>query len=69
MPKPEGLLSGVAGPRHGTGKRERKLLERSATAGDSPVREAVFQPMGIPSKAGHVKPRLNPEGPPSKAKY
>jgi hypothetical protein len=25
--------------------------------------------VGLPSTAGHVKPGMNPEGPPSKAKY
>ena len=48
---------------------ERKRLERRATAGDSPFREALLFPAGLPSRAGHVKPRLNPEGPPSKAEY
>ena len=46
-----------------------KPLGSGARAGDSPVHmtpRAVFR---RPSRAGHVKPRLNPEGPPSKAKY
>jgi hypothetical protein len=48
---------------------ERKLLERSAVEGESPVCEEVWLPVGIPSKTEHVKPRLNPERPLSKAKY
>ena len=44
-------------------------LESGAVAGDSPLSEAPFPPTGIPSRTGHVKPRLNPEGPPSKAEY
>ena len=44
-------------------------LESPAAQGESPVTENPTQPSGIPSKAGHVKPCLNPGGPPSKAKY
>ena len=44
-------------------------LESPTIAGDSPVSETLKKPRGIPSKAGHVKPCLNPGGPPPKAKY
>ena len=54
---------------HGGDGGEGKHLERRATAGVSPFPEAPVPPAGIPSRAGHVKPRLNPEGPPSKAEY
>jgi hypothetical protein len=45
------------------------VLERPAIAGNSPVSEIPISPRRILSTAGHVKPRRNPEGPPSKAKY
>ena len=48
------------------------LVERSgrpAIAGDSPVGERDGTSGGIPSTAGHEKPRGNPGGPSSKAKY
>ncbi len=44
-------------------------MERRAIEGDSPVREILKGPRGIPSTAGHVKPGGNLGGPPSKAKY
>lgn len=44
-------------------------LESSAIAGDSPLTENPTEPTGIPIRAEHVKLRLNPGGPPSKAKY
>ena len=44
-------------------------LERATIAGDSPVSENLKQPIGIPSRATHVKRGLNLGGPPSKAKY
>ena len=53
----------------GGGGRERERLESRAAEGDSPVREAPSARAGIPSRAGHVKPRPNPEGPPSKAEH
>ena len=48
---------------------ERNALESAAAQGDSPVREPTGRPGGILSRAGHVKPRPNPRGPPRKAKY
>ena len=39
------------------------------TQGESPVCEKGSQPDWYLSKTGHEKPGLNPEGPPSKAKY
>ena len=69
MPKPPDLSGGVAGPGHGRGDGERKGLERPAAEGDSPVRAALPPPTGIPSRAGHVKPRPNPGGPPPKAEH
>ncbi len=47
-------------------KVNRKDLERSAVAGDSPVRVGDEKSL---SKAGHVKSCLNMGGPPSKPKY
>ena len=44
-------------------------MERPTIAGESPLREIQEDPIGIPSRTGHVKPRLNLGGPPSKAKY
>ena len=44
-------------------------LESSTREGESPVSESQCRPRGIPSKAEHVKLRLNPGGPPPKAKY
>ena len=37
--------------------------------GDSPVRARIVKDSGILSRAGHVKPCLNPAGPSAKAKY
>jgi len=45
------------------------LLESWTIVGESPVCEVVSTLKGIPSRTGHVKPRSNPGGPPSKAKY
>ena len=44
-------------------------LESPAIAGDSPLTENQYDPTGIPIRTVHVKRRLNPGGPPSKAKY
>ena len=44
-------------------------MGRPAGEGDSPVVESHEPPVGIPSSAGHGKPGVNSEGPPSKAKY
>ena len=45
------------------------VLESSTEEGESPVRENLIRPKGIPSKTEHVKLRPNQGGPPSKAKY
>jgi hypothetical protein len=55
----------------------RIALERRAIDGNSPVGEVggdaesvpALAEAAIPSRAGHVKSRLNSGGPPSKAKY
>ncbi len=47
----------------------RKVLERPAIEGDSPLGERRFSPWIFPSSAGHVKPGMNSGGPPPKAKY
>ena len=60
---------GVVGPRHGKTDSERKQLESCARVGDSPLTESPTEPTGIPIRTVHVKRRLNPGGPPSKAKY
>ena len=44
-------------------------MERPAIQGDSPVPLDFIGPSGIPSRTGHVKPRPNLGGPPSKAKH
>ena len=44
-------------------------MERPAKEGDSPVIEMSSGLRSIPSRTAHVKRRLNPGGPPSKAKY
>lgn len=51
------------------GRGEANGLERPAVQGDSPVADSPRPSGGIPSKAGHVKPCLNPGGPPPKAKH
>ena len=47
----------------------RRLQESCPIEGDRPVAEILEHPSGILSRTGHVKPCLNPGGPPSKAKY
>ena len=44
-------------------------LESAGMVGDSPLTEDLLRPTGIPIRTVHVKRRLNPGGPPSKAKY
>ena len=44
-------------------------MGRPAAEGDSPVFENLEPPVVIPSSARHVKPGVNPRGPPRKAKY
>ena len=44
-------------------------MENGTTEGDRPVSEIPKNPSGIPSSAGHVKPRVNPVRPRTKAKY
>ena len=44
-------------------------MERPAKEGESPVIEMSSGLRSIPSRTAHVKRRLNPGGPPSKAKY
>ena len=44
-------------------------LESPATEGDSPVGETRSATSGILSSAGLVESRVNPGGPPPKAKY
>ena len=46
----------------------RKVLGKPAEEGESPVDERGSTPVMFPSRAEHVKFRLNPGGPPSKAK-
>ena len=47
----------------------RTVLERPATAGDSPVYDIELPPEGYLSRSSHVEPRLNLRGPSRKAKY
>lgn len=47
----------------------RSGLESPGTEGKTPVGEKDKDPERIPSTAGHVEPRGNQGGPPSKAKY
>ena len=44
-------------------------METGTKEGDRPVSEIPKGPSGIPSSAGHVKPRANPVRPRTKAKY
>jgi hypothetical protein len=44
-------------------------MGRPAAKGESPVDEMDVGPMGILSRPGHEKSRLNPRGPSRKAKY
>ena len=44
-------------------------MGRPAAEGDSPVIERNESPVAIPSNTRHVKPGVNPGGPPPKAKY
>ena len=44
-------------------------MENVTTQGESPVCERMNYPSWHLSRAGHVKPGSNLEGPPSKAKY
>ena len=48
---------------------QRKLLERSAGEGKSPVREGDEQEAGIQSTTGHEESGGKTGGPPPKAKY
>lgn len=61
--------SGVVGPIKRAGNLSRTHLESWTTKGDSPVDEKRTCQDWHLSKAGHVKPGLNPGGPPPKAKY
>ena len=45
------------------------LWKKPTIGGDSPVVKISERSSGIPSRAGHVEPCLNPGGPSSKAKY
>ena len=45
------------------------VLEGPARVGESPVCENPKPPRSFLSRSGHVEPRLNLGGPPSKAKY
>ena len=44
-------------------------MGKPAAEGDSPVTENDQPPVRIPSSTRHVKPGVNPGGPPPKAKY
>ena len=44
-------------------------MGRPVAEGESPVVERIEPPAAIPSITGHVKPGVNPGGPPPKAKY
>ena len=44
-------------------------MGRPAAEGESPVSEREEPLAVIPSNTGHVKPGVNPGGPPPKAKY
>ena len=62
-------MGGAADPPSGR-TAKRNGLERPTKEGDSPVSVSCsFGRSSFLSKAGHEKPRLNPGGPPSKAKY
>lgn len=44
-------------------------MEKPTVEGDSPVTESKTPLVTIPSSTRHVKPGVNPRGPPRKAKY
>jgi hypothetical protein len=44
-------------------------MESSGREGETPVTEIGEDPRGILSNTAHVKRRMNPRGPPRKAKY
>ena len=48
-----------------------EAAESCTIDGKSPVvkRQAIVPLYSLPSSMGHVKPRVNPRGPPRKAKY
>ena len=48
---------------------ERNVLERTAGAGESPLREVMSVVRRHLSSAGHEKSCVNPAGPSAKAKY
>ena len=48
---------------------KRSGLERPAVGSNSLVAENNWTPDRIPSSTGHEKSRVNPGGPPPKAKY
>jgi hypothetical protein len=62
---------GVVGPNIGVTKAavSGRVLERSTTDGDSPVRDGGRPPVRHLSRAGHVKAGSNLRGPSRKAKY
>ena len=68
-PKPAGLPAGVAGPGHGKGGASRGRWKAAPQRVKAPSAKRAPLPTVTPSRAGHVKPRLNPEGPPSKAEH
>ena len=45
------------------------MLERTAIAGESPLREVIVMVRRHLSSAGHEKSCVNPAGPSAKAKY
>ena len=57
------------GPKSKKGLAQPNILESLAIAGDSPVGDRQDSLGKHPSRSGHVKPGLNPRGPPRKAKY
>ena len=76
--KPSGVATSGSRDRHLSHWRQDRVtklpssgsvLERHATAGNSPVRERRQPRVGIPSSAGTVKVGVNLRGPPRKAKY
>lgn len=62
-------IYGVAGLAMCIWKSSSRPMKSGARQGDSPVSERLKYASEHLSRAGHVKPGLNLEGPPSKAKY
>ena len=60
---------GLRGGRHGRSERSGTRMGRRAGEGESPVREALANPVRTPSRAGPEEPCPNQAAPSAKAKH